>query len=579
MSTRSLGESLESRVSELTALVESVANANATAAELMAELEETRTQLQQRNKELEVQQGVLLRALDNARSADASSEAKSRFLANISHEMRTPLNAMIGLSYLLLDTPLNTEQTPYVENLRNSGENLLALINDLLDVSKIEAGQLVLEEVEFNPTSLVEGIAVLVAPQAHAKGLELVVKPILDIPASVIGDPGRIRQILLNLLSNAVKFTQNGQIVIAARQTMDTPESVTLRISVSDSGIGIPREQQATLFQPFSQVDSSPTRNFGGSGIGLAIASQLIGKMKGEIGVESTPGNGATFWIAIQLGKQTHVDHDAARWRFKDTTVLILDDSIAVRRAIAGYIRKWGGIPIEAEGIAEAVSRISTPTIGKDAIILIDEDLPGIHDFLRTLSRSPGHWHPVIVQTTSTKNTNDCREFGLPVLTKPVRASSLYQALCTAALKPLYTSPVPEQSPRTAQLPGLILLVEDNLVNRTVTGCILKKLGLTVHEAINGMAALEAARKVQYDLILMDCQMPIMDGYEATRQLRSFEAGRIHTPIVAVTANAMEGDRELCLKAGMDGYTTKPITPAGIRELTEKWMRKSSHTR
>lgn len=207
MSISVRGECLETRVTELTALVESVATANATAAELMAELEETRAELQQRNKELEEQQGVLLRALDQANSADASSEAKSRFLANISHEMRTPLNAMIGLSYLLMDTPLNTEQTPYVENIRNSGENLLALINDLLDVSKIEAGQLVLEEVEFNPTSLVEGIAVLVAPQAHAKGLELVVKPMLDVPANVIGDPGRIRQILLNLLSNAVKFT------------------------------------------------------------------------------------------------------------------------------------------------------------------------------------------------------------------------------------------------------------------------------------------------------------------------------------------------------------------------------------
>jgi signal transduction histidine kinase/CheY-like chemotaxis protein len=577
MSKPDRGESLESRVSELTALVESVATANATAAELMAQLEDTRAELQQRNNELEEQQGVLLRALDKANSADASSEAKSRFLANISHEMRTPLNAMIGLSYLLMDTPLNTEQTPYVENIRNSGENLLALINDLLDVSKIEAGQLVLDEVEFNPASLVEGIAVLVAPQAHAKGLELVVKPMLDVPANVIGDPGRIRQILLNLLSNAVKFTQKGQIVIAARQTLDTADSVTLRISVSDSGIGIPREQQPTLFQPFSQVDSSSTRNFGGTGIGLAIASQLVGKMKGEIGVESTPGNGATFWITIQLGKQAHVDHDAARWRFKDTTVLILDDSVAVRRAISGYIRNWGGIPIEAESIAEAATRIAIPTTGKDAIILIDEDLPGVHEFLRTLSRSPGRWHPVIVQTTNTVAINDCREFGLPTLAKPVRGNSLYQALCTASSKPLYTPP--PVSPKTTAISGLVLLVEDNVVNRTVTSCILKNLGIVVHEAVNGMAALEAARKVQYDLILMDCQMPVMDGYEATRQLRIFEAGRSHTPIVAVTANAMEGDRERCLNAGMDAYTTKPITPAGIRELAAKWMRKPIHPR
>ncbi len=240
---------LESRVSELTQLVDSVASANATAAELMAELEDTRNTLQQRNQELENRQMALLQALEQARSADASSDAKTRFLANISHEMRTPLNAMIGLSYLLQDTPLNSEQTPYVQNIRNSAETLLALINDLLDVSKIEAGELVLEEVEFNPASLVEGIAVLVAPQAHAKGLDLVVKPILDIPSIVIGDPGRLRQILLNLLSNAVKFTHQGQIVIAARQTMENDESATIRFSVTDSGIGISTVDQECLFK------------------------------------------------------------------------------------------------------------------------------------------------------------------------------------------------------------------------------------------------------------------------------------------------------------------------------------------
>lgn len=577
MKYTSNGDMLQSKVSELTALVESVAAANATAAELMVELEETRTQLQQRNQELENQQLVLMEALNKANSADASNEAKSRFLANISHEMRTPLNAMIGLSYLLLDTPLNVEQTPYVENLRNSAEGLLALINDLLDVSKIEAGQLVLEEVEFSPASLVEGVAVLVAPQAYAKGLELAVKPMLDIPSAVIGDPGRLRQILLNLLSNAVKFTTEGQIVISARQTLDASDSVTIRFSVTDSGIGIPREQQHQLFRPFSQLDSSATRDFGGTGIGLAIARQLVTKMRGEIGVESTPGVGSTFWFSVPLGKESNVDHHAARWRFKDTPVLIVDDSLAVRRSISGYIRTWGGFPLEASTVAEAGEHIAIRPNGKDGIMLVDEGLPGIHSFLRTVARPGQRWHPVILQARGTIAVNDCREFGLPVLSKPIRVNSLYHALCSATARSL--QPPPPAAGSVDQVTGLVLLVEDNLVNRTVTNCILKKLGITVHEAVNGMAGLEMAHKIQYDLILMDCQMPVMDGYEATRQLRQFEAGRTYTPVVAITANAMDGDREKCLAAGMDEYTTKPVTPSGIRELVLKWMRRPQSTR
>ncbi|MBL8241022.1 MAG: response regulator [Bryobacterales bacterium] len=570
-------EWLESRVSELTQLVESVASANATAAELMAELEDTRSTLQHRNQELENRQMALLQALEQARSADASSDAKSRFLANISHEMRTPLNAMIGLSYLLQDTPLNTEQTPYVNNIRNSAETLLALINDLLDVSKIEAGELILEEVEFNPASLVEGIAVLVAPQAHAKSLDLVVKPILDMPSIVIGDPGRLRQILLNLLSNAVKFTHQGQIVIAARQTLETDDSATIRFSVADSGIGISAVDQERLFRPFSQVDSSPSRNFGGTGIGLAIASQLVSRMNGEIGVESSPGSGSTFWFSVRLGKQYRIDHDSARWRLQNTPILIVDDSLAVRRAISGYVRNWGAIPAEAGAIADAHELLAKPFDSeKSGIMIVDEDMPGVHSLLRTATRPGSRWHPVILQATGSPAVNDCREFGLPTLAKPVRAAALLRSLMDATAKPLCTS---LRLPPLALVKGNILLVEDNLVNRTVSSSILKKLGITVHEAANGVAGLEAAMKFQFDLILMDCQMPVMDGYEATRKLRLFEAGRTRTPVVAVTANAMDGDREKCLAAGMDEYTTKPITPSGLRDLVVRWMRKPVPTR